>query len=110
MITTPPTMDELRAKAKKVDTTSEWNGYPSNLRVMYTAPTMAELRELYNVAKAEGHDVDVYLLHKLDGWRVWYRWLGASVHDLDDNKWMEGLGYEDKIDITCDLYRHDVAF
>lgn len=110
MITTPPTMDELRAKAKKVDTTSEWNGYPSNLRVMYTAPTLAELRNLYNTAEAEGHEVNVYLLYRRDGWRLWHRQNVGSVHDLHDAKWMGGLPYAQALDVTCDSDCHDLAF
>jgi hypothetical protein len=104
------TYDELRVRAKQVDTTSEWNGYPSNLRVMYTADTMAELRDLYKAAKAEGHEVNVWELHRQDGWRLWHRQGTGTVHDLNDNKWMGGLPYTHAVDVTFIDDRHDVAF
>src|SRR5690606_24945425 len=83
-----PTLDELIDQAKQVDTTSENNGYPSHLRVMYTANTMAELRDLYEAAVAEGHKVNVWELYRQNGWRLWYRANTGTVYDLDDYRWM----------------------
>lgn len=108
--TTRPTMDELREAATKVETTSEWNGYPSHLRVMYTADTMADLRELHDAAVAEGHEANVYILHRQDGWSFWHRQTAGSVHDLDDDRWMSRNESDWTVDINADSDRMAEAF
>ena len=76
----------LLAAATKVETTqSGGNGYPQHLQMGYTADTMGELRELYEAATADGHEVDVLQLHRRDGWSLWER---SNGHDLDDDAWM----------------------
>jgi hypothetical protein len=76
--------DALTA-AKAIDTTTGMNGYPSHLKVAYTADTMEELRDLKEAAEAEGHEVSVLWLHRREAWALWER---NNGHDLDDDAWM----------------------
>jgi hypothetical protein len=79
----------LLAAATRIDTTANGgNGYPRHLKVAYTADTMGELRELHEAATAEGHEVDVVMLHRRDGWALWERHNRGSEHDLNDDRWM----------------------
>lgn len=89
METKNKTYADILSTVKSIDTTaSGGNGYPRRLSVAYTADTMGELRELYDAAIAEGHEVDVVTLHRRDGWALWERQNHGSVHDLDADRWM----------------------
>ena len=93
---TRDTYGALLAAAKRIDTTqSGGNGYPRHLQVGYTADTMAELRELYEAATADGHEVDVVMLHRRDGWALRERHNRGSEHDLGDDRWMEGASNDE---------------
>lgn len=68
----------------QVDTTTGINGYPRDVRVAYTADTMAELRAMKANFERDGYDVAVVELHRRDGWALWER---SSDHNLDDDRW-----------------------
>lgn len=68
----------------QVDTTTGLNGYPRDVRVAYTADTMAELRTMKEDFESAGYDVAVVQLHRRDGWALWER---SSDHNLDDDRW-----------------------
>lgn len=68
----------------QVDTTTGLNGYPRDVRVAYTADTMAELRSMKENFERDGYDVTPVRLHRRDGWALWERF---DDHDLDDDRW-----------------------
>lgn len=68
----------------QVDTTTGMNGYPRDVRVAYTADTMAELRTMKENFERDGYDVAVVQLHRRDGWALWER---SSDYNLDDDRW-----------------------
>ncbi len=69
----------------QVDTTTGLNGYPRDVRVAYTADTMAELRTMKESFEHDGYDVAVVQLHRRDGWALWER---SGDHNLDDDRWI----------------------
>ena len=108
---TRDTYGALLAAAKRIDTTqSGGNGYPRHLQVGYTADTMAELRELYEAATADGHEVDVVMLHRRDGWALWERHNRGSEHDLDDKQWMEASSQDWVVVVDNKSSREEIAF
>lgn len=61
-----------------IETTSEANGYPRNLRHVITSDKIWRLLEFRDKITTEGHTVTELMLHKRDGWQLWAR-TGASI-------------------------------
>lgn len=88
---------KLLAEAKRIDTTREGNGYPSGVKVAYTADTMGELRELWEAAVGAGHKAEAITLHRRDGWALWARMGSADLQDeaymgQSDDDWTITIG------------------
>lgn len=57
-----------------VETTSEGNGYPSNLKLALTFDSITRLKEVASaLSSKKGYDVSEVELHKKDGWQLWSR-------------------------------------
>lgn len=84
-----------------VETTSESNGYPRNLKdALIGFDTFDEAEAL-----AKEHGLDIMLLHKRDGWQLWHRKGNAyepmtitSADYGDDYSDLEYMGEEDFYD------------
>lgn len=98
---------ELIAQAEQVDTTIGLNGYPSRLRVAYTADTMGELRELWEAATEAGHRAEAITLHRRDGWALWER---TGSADLQDEAYMGQSDDECTVTIRNTNNREEEAY
>jgi len=61
-----------------VETTTESNGYPSNLRFVLTFDKISDLEFHAERLREQGHDYQRLMLHRKDGWQLWHRF-GADV-------------------------------
>lgn len=103
-------MIDLRELAEQnglrfVETTSESNGYPSNLKdALIGFDTFEEAEAL-----AKEHGLDIMLLHRRDGWQLWHRKANAyepmTITSADYG--------DDYSDLQCmsaeDFYAEEVA-
>jgi hypothetical protein len=93
-----------------VETTSEGNGYPANLRQAITSFTISDLlQEVKAELTSEGHTVHEVMLHKRDGWDLWARTRTSITHGM----FRRAAHDEWAIDIQVDSNRCDteeVAF
>jgi hypothetical protein len=74
--------DNNYAKTVAVETTSEANGYPANLRHVLTFDTVTELLNCSEELTKAGHSVHEVMIHRQNGWQLWHRRNGSVTHGM----------------------------
>jgi hypothetical protein len=89
-----------------VETTSEANGYPANLRQALTFDTITDLLVCSDELTKSGHSVTELLLHKRDGWQLWHR----RATSIDHRMFRKATDSESVLEVNISDDDNEVAF
>lgn len=95
-------LDDIYPGLERVETTTGYNGYPSNLHWAFYSDSRKEMEEVIENLRNDGHEVNELFLNKKNGHQLWNRdYRNHFSIDLtlsNDSDWSLSLDIDESIE------------